>query len=127
MVYVTGSITTTRSVATISPPMIVAAIEPNMGSNKRGISASTVVPDAVITGVSRSVAAFVAALCVDSPVPRSSFMRIRSITPLFTCMPTRPSKPSNEKKSNILPLMTKPTTTPINISGMVATIIIMSR
>ena len=61
MVYVTGRTIITRSVATISPPMIVAAIEPNMGSNRRGISASTVVPDAVITGVSRSVAAFVVA------------------------------------------------------------------
>ena len=75
----------------------------------------------------RSDAARTTATAGSMPDVRSSFMRATSITAFVTFIPMSPNSPSNEKKSNSLPLNNNPATTPINIRGMVSKIISVSR
>ena len=49
-------------VPTVSPPIMVMAMEPYMGSPTRGIMPTMVVSDAIVTGLTRDTVASMTAL-----------------------------------------------------------------
>ncbi len=100
--------------------MIVAAMAPNIESNSRGSMPRIVVPEARATGTMRLRAAATSAAAGSVPVRRSSPMRSTSTTAFFTFMPTRPSRPSSEKKLKTLPVTASPSTTPMKTSGIIS-------
>ena len=87
-----------------------------------------VVPEASVTGTIRLRTARKTALAaLPSPRARSSAILSTKITAFLIFIPTRPSKPSSEKKLKLLPKRAKPNTTPVKISGIIARITIGSR
>ena len=59
--YATGSTNSVNAEATSRPPMMVAAIPPNIASNSNGNIPRIVVPDAMATGMIRLVVALITA------------------------------------------------------------------
>ena len=74
--YATGSTNSVNAEATSRPPMMVAAIPPNIASNSNGNIPRIVVPDAMATGMIRLVVALITAF--SGAFPEAASMSIWS-------------------------------------------------
>ena len=77
----------TMTVPAMSPPMIAAAIEQNMSSKSNGTIPSTVVRDAIVTGLSRESDASMSACRLSFPLFSCSCISSMSTIPFLSIMP----------------------------------------
>ena len=107
-----------------NPPIIVAAIEPNIESVSSGIMPRIVVSEAIITGRIRLSELFSNA-SVGS-IPLSNCMLISSISTMqfLISIPTRPKAPTIAQKVNDCPEMSIADTIPTANNGMQQIIIV---
>ena len=101
-----------------SPPMIVAAIEPNIASPSSGIIPRMVVSEAIITGRRRLWALTTSpAMRSVSPLHRWPISSNNTMQFLIS-MPINPNAPTMAQKSNVFPVSNIAPTMPTANKGM---------
>ena len=89
----------TMMVPAMSPPMIAAAIELNISSKSRGTIPSTVVREAIVTGLRRESDASISACWLSFPLCSCSRISSTSTMPFLSIIPTSPNTPTISGRS----------------------------